>query len=126
MTKADKRYTRRFTISMTAYAVLLAIALVLAGTVGDSPWRFVIMALPFPALLGVVWAMSAYLRESDEFISRSNNEALAIGFGAGSLITFTYGLMQVVGAPDLNWMFVAFVYGFSWLIGSFVVRRRYS
>jgi hypothetical protein len=78
-----------------------------------------------PALVAVIWAVSAYLREADEFQSRSAVESLAIAFGGGSLTTFTYGLMQIVGAPELNWTFVWVVYALWWVIGGVVVRRRY-
>lgn len=122
---AARRYALRFGASIASYTVLLILGIIWAKAVGDSPWRFVAMALPVPAMLGVVWAVVTYLREADEFQSRSTIESLAVAFGGGSLTTFTYGLMQVVGAPALNWMFVWVVYALWWLLGGAVVRRRY-
>jgi hypothetical protein len=122
---ASRRYLIRFGASMASYAVLLVVAIVWANGVGDSPWRFVAMALPVPALVAVVWAVVTYLREADEFQSRSTVESLAIAFGGGSLTTFTYGLMQFVGAPTLNWTWVWVVYALWWVVGGVIVRRRY-
>ncbi len=110
---------------MTSYAVLLVLGIVWAKSVGDSPWRFVAMALPVPATIGVVWAVATYLREADEFQTKSVVESLAVAFGGGSLTTFTYGLMQFVGAPPLNWTFAWVVYALWWVVGAAVVRRRY-
>lgn len=120
-----QRYQRRFLLAMLSYGALLAIAIPLALAAGDSPWRFGAMALPVPAMVAVVWAVVRFLREADEFVSRTTVEALAIGFGGGSLVTFTYGLMQTVGAPPLNWMFVWAVYASCWILGALIVRRRY-
>ena len=124
--KASRRYTVRFGISMGAYLVLLFLAIFLAQAAGSSPWRFAAMALPVPALFAIVWAVLGYLREADEFQSKSTVEALAVAFAGGSVMTFTYGLMQVVGAPSLNWMFVWVVYAGWWIVGGVIVRRRYS
>src|SRR5665811_526507 len=125
-TKASRRYGIRFGITMGAYVVLLFLGIFLAQWAGSSPWRFAAMALPVPALIGVVWAALGYLREADEFQSKSMVEALAIGFAGGSVTTFTYGLMQFVGAPQLNWTWVWVVYALWWSAGAVLVRRRYS
>jgi hypothetical protein len=110
---------------MASYAILLALGILWATKAEGSPWRFVAMALPVPALVAVIWAVITYLREADEFQSRSTVESLAIAFGGGSLTTFTYGLMQFVGAPVLNWTWVWLVYAIWWVLSGVVVRRRY-
>jgi O-antigen/teichoic acid export membrane protein len=122
--KAGRRYVVRFAVAMASYVVLLFVGIAIARTLGDSPWRFAAMALPVPAMVGVVWAVARYASEADELQSRDLTRALAIGFGGGSLLTFTYGIMQTVGAPPLNWMFVWVIYTGCWAIGSVIVRRR--
>ncbi len=126
VSKASRRYGIRFGIAIGAYVVLLVVGILLAQHAGSSSWRFAAMALPVPALIGVVWSVWANLRESDEFQSRSTVEALAVAFAGGSVTTFTYGLMQAVGAPQLNWMFAWVVYALWWIVGGVIVRRRYS
>ena len=115
MTKAKRAYNRRFGLAMGAYVVLLIAGIGIAQALGDSPWRFAAMALPVPAIVGVVWAVARYAIEADEMQSADLTRSLAIAFGAGSALTFTYGIMQVVGAPPLNWMFVWMVYGACWV-----------
>jgi len=124
--RASRRYKIRFGISIGAYMVLLFLAIFLAQAAGSSPWRYPAMALPVPALFAIVWAVLGYLREVDEFQSKATVEALAFAFAGGSVTTFTYGLMQVVGAPSVNWMFVWVVYATWWIVGGVIVRRRYS
>lgn len=112
---------------MSSYVVLLLTGIAIAQALpASSPWRFAAMALPVPAILAVVWAVARYALESDEMQSVDLTRALAIAFGAGSAITFTYGIMQVVGAPALNWMFVWVVYAICWLAAAAWVKRSRS
>lgn len=123
-TRATRNYTRRFVAALASYAVLLALGIWLANLAGPSPWRFAAMLLPVPGLLAVVWAVWRYVREADEMQARDLVESLAIGFGGGSALTFSYGLLQTVGAPPINWMMVWVVYAACWLAGSLVTRMR--
>lgn len=110
---------------MGLYAVLLVAALLLATTMPESPWRFAVMLLPVPALVLIVRAVALYLREADELQARILLESLGIGFAGGSLITFTWGLMQAAGAPDVSWMMVFPVYAACWVVGRVVAGWRY-
>lgn len=123
--QSDRSYLLRFGVAMALYAVLLVIAIVAATALPDSPWRFVVMLLPVPALVLVVRAVARYLREADELQARILLESLGIGFAGGSLITFTWGLMQAVGAPEVSWTLVFPLYAVCWLIGRLVVGGRY-
>ena len=126
MRAPTKRYAVRFVIVMVAYAVLLVAALLIAPVVGEGWPRYLVMLLPLPAVIGIVWAVLRYMREADEFEGRTLTESLAVGFAGGSVTTFTYGLLQIAGAPALNWTFVWAVYAAWWLIGRIIVGRRYS
>ncbi|MDO5285666.1 MAG: hypothetical protein Q4G45_02440 [Actinomycetia bacterium] len=126
MTTAGRAYVRRLTIAMASYTALLLVALLLANRLSPGLLRYAVMLLVVPPMLGVVWAVVRLLREADEFQSRSLLESLAIAFAGGSLTCFTYGLLEVVGAPHLSWMLVWAVYAAWWLVGSLVVRRHYS
>ena len=124
--KSDRSYLVRFGIGMGLYVILLVVALLVTRAVPDSPWRFVLMLLPVPALILVVRAVGLFLREADELQSRILLESLGIGFAGGSVITFTWGLMQTVGAPAINWTLVFPIYAGCWLIGRLVAGRRYA
>lgn len=123
--QSDRSYLFRFGVAIALYAVLLIVAIVVATALPDSPLRFVVMLLPVPALVLVVRAVARYLREADELQARILLESLGIGFAGGSLITFTWGLMQAAGAPDLSWTLVFPIYAACWLIGRLVVGVRY-
>lgn len=125
-TKASRRYVIRFSVSMAVYVVLLSAGVALANLAGESAWRFAAMALPIPAILAVIWAVARYATEADEMQSGDLTKSLAIAFGAGSAITFRYGIMQVVGAPALNWMFVWPVFAVCWLLSAWRIRRTRS
>lgn len=124
MRKPDRRYYTRLGAALGVYALLLGISIVLARAAGDAPWRFAVMLLPVPALVGMLWAVAAYVQEADEMLSRETVQAIALSFGAGSVITYSYGLLQLVGAPPLNWMFVWAVYAICWFASSWLVKRR--
>ncbi len=126
MTRASRNYARRFTLAMASYGVLLVVAILLARAAGDSPWRFAAMALPVPAIAAIVWAVARFASEADEMVSADLARSLAIAFGAGSAITFTYGIMQTVGAPDMSWLWVWPVYAVCWLAASVFVKRGRS
>lgn len=126
MDKASINYGSRFAYGMGGYAVLLVIAVIIARTIPDSPWRFLVMTLPVPALVWIVVSVGRYVREADELQAKILLESLGIGFAGGSLITFTWGLMQAVGAPEVNWMIVFPVYAACWVAGRLVAGRRYA
>ncbi|MFW6599384.1 hypothetical protein ACQBAU_11860 [Propionibacteriaceae bacterium Y2011] len=118
-----RRYAVRFTVAMVAYGVLLGAAFLLAGLF-DGPGRYLVMALPVPALFAVVWAVFRYWEAVDELVRRDVTRSLALAFGVGSVLTFSYGLMQVAGAPVISWLWVWPVYAVCWLVASLVIRLR--
>lgn len=123
---ANRRYHLRLAAAIVAYAVVLAGVIVAVNTDAvRGPLRFVVVVLPLLPLLGVPAALSRWLRETDELQRRIALEGLAIGFAAGSILTFGYGFLQLVGAPDASWFFVWPVYALSWAIGSAVAQRRF-
>jgi hypothetical protein len=122
---SGRRYAIELAAVLTGYVVLLIASMILLRTIGDSPLRWLAVLLPVPAVVGVAWAVLRRIRHSDELQSRISVESLAIGFAIGSLVTFTYGFLQLAGAPQLSWFFVWPVYAVGWLIGLAVTRRRY-
>ncbi|GAB3623321.1 hypothetical protein GCM10027418_14030 [Mariniluteicoccus endophyticus] len=125
-TRADRAYLRRFAVGMGSYVLLLPLAMWLArGPLAGSPGRFAAVLLVIPSALVIVWALWRYVREADELQARMLVESLAIAFAAGSVLTFTWGMLQTVGAPDLSWTFVMPVSMGAWAIATALVRRRY-
>ena len=126
MTRAGRAYLVRFAVGMGSYLLLLPLALWLArGPLHDSPGRFAAALLVVPSMLVIVWAVWRLAHETDELQARMLVESLAIAFAAGSVITFTWGMLQAVGAPAVSWIWVTPVYLTCWGIATAVVRRRY-
>jgi hypothetical protein len=71
-------------------------------------------------------AVLLFLRETDELQRRIQLEALGFAFAAGSLVTFSYGLLQLAGLPLASWLWVWPVYGAMWLLGLAASSRRYG
>ena len=69
-------------------------------------WRYVLFVLPVVPLVCVAWTVARLMSDTDELQRRIQLEALAFAFGAGSLVTFTHGLPQATGLPEVSWLFV--------------------
>jgi hypothetical protein len=122
----SRRYLRELTAALLAYAVVLVVALLLLRGEPDAWWRYPVALAPVVPCLGVVRAALRFLRGSDELVRRIQLEALAFAFAAGSLLTFSYGFLQLVGLPEASWLMVWPVYAGCWLVGSLLASRRYS
>lgn len=123
--RPTSRYLRELFLSIALYGALLMLSLFLVNRVPEGVAQWLVMAIPLPAILLVAVAVIRHIRGSDELESRMTIEAMAIGFAIGSLATFSYGLLQIAGAPQLSWTLVWPVYGVGWIIGTVVTRMRY-
>jgi hypothetical protein len=123
--QASRAYARRLTLAMVGYGVLLAAAILAINAYPTAWWRYPLWVLPVVPLVYVAWAVVRLMGASDEMHRQIQLEALAFAFGAGSLVTFTYGMLQIAGLPELSWVFVWPVYAVSWLVGGFLAQRRY-
>ena len=123
----NRWYLIRFLGAMITYAVVLAIVVsVLNADYVTGPARYAIALIPMLPVLAVPAAVLGLLRRIDELQRQMHLESLAIAFAVGSVLTFGYGFLQLVGAPELNWFMVWPVYAFSWLGATLVVNRRYA
>ena len=125
MDSARRQLYMRLALVLLAYAVILAISVPLTSAYLDGVWRFPVAVTPMaPFIYGIV-AYVRYLRRVDELQQRINLEALAIAFGATAAITFSYGFLEHVGLPHINWWWVWPVMGVSWMLGNEYAVRRY-
>ena len=123
---ANRRYGWRLGTAIATYsAVLVVVIIVINADVVTGPPRFVVATLPMLPVLGVPYAMVRWLRDTDELQRRTALESLAMGFAAGSVLTFGYGFWQLVGAPDLSWFLVWPVYAVCWAVAASINQRRY-
>jgi hypothetical protein len=81
-----------------------------------------------PTALGIlaVLAYMRFLRRADELLRRIQLEALALGFGAGFVASFTFDLLETAGLERAEASSLFLVMLVVYLLGLFVGARRYA
>ena len=112
---------------MAGYGVALPLSIIVIQAHADAPWRYALAVLPMiPAMLALV-AFLRFFGRIDELQRRIHEQAFAFSFGATAIITFTYGLLENVGLPRLNWIWVWPIMCIAWgLHAAFASRFRYQ
>lgn len=124
MSELTKNYGRRLGLALAVYAVSLIVVWLVVDRLA-GPGRFVAVAFVIPSLVLMARAVWLYAKECDELQRRQLLESLAIALAVGSLVTFTWGLMETVGAPRLPIMMAMPVYFAAWAIAQVFVQRQY-
>ncbi len=113
--------------AMVAYGVMLTASLVLlTHNAVHGPWRVVVSLLPMVPGFCMCWAVLRQLRRIDELQRRLQLEALAFGFAATALITFSYGFLENAGFPRMSMFVVWPVMAVAWVLGLALAQRRYA
>ena len=126
MKQARKNYLVRFLTSMVAYVLVLILAISLANANRESGLRFLVMLLPVVPIFFAVLAFVNFFETMDELQKRIQLYAMALSVGGTAMITVTYGLLEVVGAPHLSWVWVFPLIVWLWGLGAFIAARRFS
>jgi hypothetical protein len=77
----------------------------------------------------VGFALLAFIRalgRMDELQRRIQLDAVGFGFGATAIITFTYGLLELVGFPPISFIWVLPLMAALWGVGAVFAARRYA
>lgn len=126
MNQAAKTYMMQFGASMALYAVIVFISAWLLNNVAVAAWRVPVALLPvIPMIMGLV-AFVRFFRTMDELQKRIQLDALAFAFIASGLLTFTYGLLQNAGLPQVSFIAVFPLMIALWGVGSVFASRRYQ
>ncbi len=127
MQTIHRTYVKELGAALIAYAVVLIGSIVLIERAAqNSIWRYPVALLPMiPAFFGVL-AVVRLIDRSDELQRRIMLSALSFAFGGTFVVTFSYGLLQNVGLPALNWMWVWPVMAVLWIVGGVLAQRRYA
>lgn len=126
MNAAGKTYIIRFTSAMAIYSILLIATTLITQRLPDgNPLKFGLIVLP---VIPVVFALLAFVRffeSMDELQKSIHLYALAFAFAASGLISFTYGLLENAGLPQLSWVWIFPMMIAFWGIGSWLASRKY-
>ena len=126
MNKPTKTYIQQFVAAIALYVLTLFISIRLMQALGDSPWRIPAALLPMIPIAMGVSAFLRFFREMDELQKQIQLEALAFAFAATGLLTFSYGLLQNAGLPQMSFIAVFPLMIALWGLGSFMASRRYE
>jgi hypothetical protein len=114
-----------FGLAMLAYLMVLVGSVTVLQENGNAPWRYYIAVLPvLPAGL-VIYLFVRALRHLDELQKRIQTQAFGFSFGVTALVTFTYGFLEGVGLPHLNWTYVLPLMAVFWGLGTAFFTLRY-
>ena len=123
---ATRTYLKEFLTAMAAYVIVLIISITIINASPATAWWRIPLALA--PVIPIIFAMIAFMRglgRMDELQRRIQFEALAFGFGAAGIITFSYGFLELVGFPHISWIFVFPLMIMFWGIGGGIASRRY-
>lgn len=121
-----KQYLREFLPAMLGYVVLLPLAIWLMETIEMGWVRYLIAALPVVPILFALRAMVRHLGRIDELQQRMQLQAFAFAAGATSIVTFTIGLLENAGFPQISLIWVLPMTIAFWGLATAWFSRRYA
>ena len=92
-------------VPMAVYALVLIASLNFLKAHPESPWRVPVAVAPVAPIAFVVLNTVRRVRAMDELQRRKHLEAAAFAYPAMVILSITYGFLQNVGFPQVNWMF---------------------
>ena len=112
-------------LSLLAYMMFLLGSVTVLRANPDADWRYIVAVVPVVPAALVVFFFVRRLARTDELQKRIQTEAFAFSLGATALLTFTYGFLEGVGLPHLNWTFILPLIAVLWGIGTAIFTFRY-
>jgi hypothetical protein len=124
--KMTRRYLAEFGGAMTAYVLVLFSTVWVLNTFPEGQWRYAVAVLPVLPVILVLWAVQRQIARLDELQRRVQLEGLALACMGTAVLTFTYGFLEGVGLPHLNWVWVLPLMFALWGLGAALAARRYQ
>lgn len=112
-------------IPMSIYAALLLPSLQFLKEHPESPWRVPVAIVPVVPIAFIVLNSVGRVRQMDELQKRKYLEAGAFAYPAMIVLSITYGFLQNVGFPAVNWMYVGVAMFLLFGIGQILAWFRY-
>ena len=112
-------------VPMALYVAVLVPSLQFLKAHPDSPWRVPVAVAPVVPIAFVVLASIRRVRKMDELAQRKYLEAGAFAYPAMIVLSITYGFLQNVGLPAVNWMYVGVAMFFLFGVGQALAWLRY-
>jgi hypothetical protein len=112
-------------LALLAYMMFLVGSVTVLRGNPDAPWRYIVAVIPVAPAAVVLYLIGRRLTQLDELQMRIQIESFGFSLGATALITFTYGFLEGVGLPHLNWTFILPLMAILWAVGTAVFTFRY-
>jgi len=120
-----KRNLLDFVIPMALYAAVLIPSCQFVKNHPDSPWRVPVAIAPVAPIAFIVLTGVKRVRAMDELAQRKYLEAGAFAYPAMIVLSITYGFLQNVGMPAVNWMYVGVSMFLLFGLGQILAWLRY-
>lgn len=126
-TAADRRNQYWFVGWCLAWALTLSGVTVYLETHPDfrGAGAWILAALPFTLSIAALLSYLRFLRMADELLRKIQVEGLAIGFGAGIVVTLGYRVLELAGAPAMSANDTVIVMMAGWMIGQLAATWHY-
>ncbi len=122
---ATRAYLKEFGGAMLAYTIVLPLSIVLIQAHPTAPWRVPLALAPVLPVALAFWAILRAVTRMDELQRRIQFEALVVAVGGIVVLTFAYGMLQNVGLPPLNLIYITPALVAFCGIGLALASRRY-
>jgi len=123
--KFRAKLVRPLLIPFVIYIGLLAFSISWLDGNLDSPWRFLIAALPLLPGLWIAFGIQRAIQQLDELERKTLLEGLVISFACTFVLALSLGLLGMAGLPQVNGMYIALFMVLVWLIGKLWSARSY-
>jgi hypothetical protein len=120
-----RRYLKEIGTSMAAYTAMVAVSVWLIKGHGQSPLRYLFAGLPVIPSAFAIWAAIRFFRGLDELQRRIQFEAIAFSFLGTCLISLNWGIVQRVGLPHADIIWIAFLMCAFYCVGILIACQRY-
>ncbi len=122
---ATRAYLKEFGGAMLAYTIVLPLSIVLIQAHPTAPWRVPLALAPVLPVALAFWTILRAVARMDELQRRIQFEALVVAVGGIVVLTFAYGMLQNVGLPPLNLIYITPALVAFWGLGLALASRRY-
>lgn len=112
-------------VPMALYAAMLLPSLQFLKANPDSSWRVPVTVAPVLPIAFIVVNSVRRVRALDEFQQRKYLEAGAFAYPTMIVLSITYGFLQNVGYPAVNWMYVGVAMFLLFGVGQVLAWFRY-
>ena len=121
----DRRYGFEMLGGFLAYAIVLSVSLSFLKVHPHSAWRIPMTLAPVIPIAFMMSAAIRGVRRMDEMQKQIQLEALVFAFCATTFLSISYGFLENVGFPSINWMWAGVGMIGLWGIGGAIASMRY-